>query len=442
MNNMSKIISRGTATIVLSLAIALSFISFASAVDIKTVVSKSGVKALLVENYTVPLIAVSFSFKGGTTQDLPGKGGTAQLMSNMLDEGAANIKSQAFQEALDDNGMSYSFSASIDNFSGNIKTLKESAPQAFNLLSLMLNNPRFDVEPIGRMKATHLNAMKAEETNPGVIIGKAFRKAVFKDHPYSRNSTGNMKTMGALTGADLEDFRKRVFARDNLVIGVVGAISAEELKAMLDQVFSKLPEKSKLTTVPELEVKTGENIHIEFDTPQTNIRLALPGLKRDDPEFYTAYLVNYILGGGSFSSRLYEEVREKRGLAYGVYSYLGTYDHAGLVGGGTATRSERTDKALEVILAEMKKMAKEGPTAEELEKAKKYIIGSYAISNLDTSGKIASVLVAIQQANLGIDYIDKREEYISAVTLKDAKRMAAKLFGGKPTIITVGKKLK
>ncbi len=430
------------AKIALAVSLMLSILSIAQAVEIKTVISKSGIKALLVENYTVPLIAVSFSFKGGTTQDLVGKGGTAQLLSNMLDEGAGEIKSQAFQEALDDNGMSYSFGAGADYFSGSIKTLKEAAPQSFKLLAAMLNKPRFDLDPIERMKATHLNSMKAQETNPQAIAGKAFRKAVYKDHPYSRKSTGTIETMGALTGTDLENFRKRIFARDNLVIGVVGAISADELKIMLDQVFGDLPEKSQLTPVPEFKVTTGENIHVEFDTPQTNIRLALPGIKRDDPDFYTAYLVNYILGGGSFSSRLYEEVREKRGLAYGVYSYLGTYDRAGIVGGATATRSERTKKTLDVILVEFSRMAKDGPTAEELEKAKKYIIGSYAISNLDTSGKIAGVLVAIQQANLGIDYIDKRAEYISSVTLEDARRLATQLFGGKPTIITVGKKYK
>ncbi|MEE9375577.1 MAG: pitrilysin family protein [Rhizobiaceae bacterium] len=425
-----------------ALVLFAQLMSPAQAVEIKTVISAKGIKALLVENYTVPLIAVSFSFKGGTTQDLKGKGGTAQLLSNMLDEGAGDISSQAFQEALDDNGMNYSFNAGLDSFSGGIKTLKESAPRAFELLSLMLNKPRFDEKPLGRMKATHLNSMRSEETNPQAIIGKAFRKALFKSHPYARNSTGTMETMGALAGADLEDYRKRVFVRENLVIGVVGAINPEELKQMLDQVFGGLPIKSKLITVPEFKVKTGEISHIEFDTPQTNIRLALPGLKRDDPEFYTAYLVNYVLGGGSFSSRLYNEVREKRGLAYGVYSYLGTYDHTGIIGSGTATRSERTDQALKVILEEISRMAKEGPTAEELEKAKKYIIGSYAISNLDTSDKIASTLVAIQTANLGIDYIDKRAEYISAVTLEDAKRVAAKLFSGSPTIITVGKKQK
>jgi len=168
----------------------------------------------------------------------------------------------------------------------------------------------------------------------------------------------------------------------------------------------------------------------------------LPGIKRSDPDFYAGYLVNYVLGGGSFSSRLYEEVREKRGLAYGVYSFLGTYENAGIIGGGSATGAESANKTVDIILAEFARMAAEGPSAEELEKAKKFIAGSYAIQNLDTSDKIASVLVAIQQAELGLDYIDKREDYIAAVTLDDAKRVAKRLYSGDPTLITVGKPIK
>ena len=425
----------------IAIAIAASFVP-AFAVDIKTVTSKKGIKALLVEDYTVPLIAVSYSFKGGTTQDLPGKEGTAQLLTNMLDEGAGDIKSQAFQEALQDNGMSYSFNAGYDAFSGGIKTLKSESDDAFNLLYLMLNKPRFDLEAVDRMRASRLNGLKQQQTNPQSIAGKAFRETLFKDHPYSRPSAGTLETMGGLMPEDLEGYRKRVFARDNLVIGVVGAISEDELIAMLDKVFGDLPEKAQLKAVPEFPVQTGADSHIEFDTPQTNIRIALPGIKRDSPEFYSAYLVNYVLGGGSFSSRLYTEVREKRGLAYGVYSYLGTYDHAGFVGSGSATQADRAQKTVDIILQEIARMGKEGPTQEELDKAKKYIIGSYAIANLDTSNKIASVLVAIQQANLGIDYVDKRAEYIAAVTLEDAKRVAAKLYGSKPTVITVGRSVK
>ncbi len=425
---------------VMALAFLALTTSAVRAVDIQTIVSDKGIKALLVEDYTVPLIALSFSFKGGSTQDAKGYEGTAQLLTTMLDEGAGDIPSQKLQEILEDNGMSYSFNSGFDRFSGSIKTLKTSADEAFKLTALMINKPRFDAEPIERMKAAQFNRLKAQETNPQAIASKAWNEAVFQKHPYARPSQGTFETLKTLDGKALEDYRKRVFARDNLVVGVVGAINPDELKAVLDKVFGDLPEKAQLSPVPEATFESGEDIHIEFATPQTNIRVAMPGIKRDDPDFYTAYLVNYVLGGGSFSSRLYSEVREKRGLAYGVYSYLGTYDSAGIVGAGTATRNERTKQTLDVILAEIARMAKEGPTPEELEKAKKYIIGSYAIANLDTSSKIAGVLVAIQEANLGIDYIDKRADYIRAVTIEDAKRVAAKLLSAKPTVITVGQK--
>ncbi|NRB29979.1 MAG: insulinase family protein [Rhizobiaceae bacterium] len=413
--------------------------TLAQAVEIKPITSPGGINALLVEDYTVPLISVSYSFKGGSTQDLPGKEGTAKLLTNTLDEGAGEITSQDFQIRLQDNGMGYSFSAGYDSFSGGIKALRSDREDSFELLRLMLNEPRFDEAPVERMKASRLNSLRARQANQQYLTGKAVRETLFDGHPYGRPTDGTIETMGALNGDDLRDYMSRVFARDNLVVGIVGAISEEEAGAMLDKVFGALPAKAQLTEVPEINIETGTKKHIEFDTPQTNIRIALPGIKREDDAFFAGYLANYVLGGGSFNSRLYEEVREKRGLAYGVYSYLGTYDHAGIVGAGSATRADRAQQTVDIILAEIERMATEGPTAEELEKAKKYIRGSYAISNLDTSGKIASVLVAIQQANLGIDYIDRRAEYIDGVTLDDAKRIAAQLFGGDPTVITVGR---
>ena len=427
---------RGAAAILAALA----FASHAFAVDIKTVTSEKGITALLVEDYTVPLVALAYSFKGGSTQDEPGKEGTAALLTNTLDEGAGEIESQAFQERLKDNGMSYSFNSGYDGFSGSIKALAAEKDEAFELLRLMLNEPRFDDEPVGRMKASRLNGLKRQETNPQAIAGKAFRENVFGDHPYSRPSDGTLETMAAITGEELESYRKRVFARDNLVIGVVGAISEDELKAALDKIFADLPEKARLKEVPELQVTSGETIHVDFATPQTNIRLAMPGIKRDDPDFFAGYLVNYVLGGGSFTSRLFEEVRDKRGLAYGVYSYLGTYDAGGIVGAGSATRADRAQTTVDIIQAEIKRIAEEGPTAEELEKARKYISGSYAIAHLDTSSKIASVLVSIQESDLGIDYIDRRKDYLAAVTLEDAKRVAKRLFSSPPTVITVGQK--
>ncbi|MEL6744491.1 MAG: pitrilysin family protein [Pseudomonadota bacterium] len=415
----------------------------AQAVDIQTVTSSKGVKALLVEDYAVPLVSFSFSFKGGSTQDAEGKEGTANLLSSMLDEGAGDLDSKAFQEALDDNGMEYRFSSGVDSFSGSLRTVVDVSDRSFELMAAMINQPRFDAEPIERIKVALGNRIESAKSNPNALVTKLWRETIFKDHPYERPPTGTKETLAAITAEDLEDYRKRIFARDNLVIGVVGAISADQLKTVLDKIFGDLPEESQRVDVPELVFTAADanrTVHMDFATPQTNIRLALPGLKRDDPDFFAAYLVNYVLGGGSFSSRFFKEVREKRGLAYGVYSYMATFDSAGLVGGGSATQADRAQTTIDVLREEIARMGRDGPTQEEFDQAKAYIVGSYPISNLDTSGKIASVLVAIQTADLGIDYIDKRAEYLNAVTLEDAKRVAKELFSTPPLVVTVGQK--
>ncbi len=411
------------------------------AVDIQKVTSKQGITALLVEDYTVPLVAMSFTFKGGAAQDAIGKEGTAELMATMLDEGAADLTSQQLQEALDDAGLNYSFNAGRDTFSGSAQTIVDDSAQGFDLLRKMLVEPRFDTEPMERMKASLSNNLRQQETQPDAIAGKAMRELVYGDHPYGRPSSGTLETVAALQPDDLKSYHQRVFARDNLIVGVVGAISPEDLIDMLDTVFGDLPENAQLTPVPEITVETGEDWHIELDTPQTSISFTLPGIKRDDEDFFAAYLMNYVLGGGSFSSRLYDEVREKRGLAYGVGTYLSLNDHSGLLGGGSATQADRAQQTVDIILAEVKRMAEEGPTQEELDRAKAYITGSYAISNLDTSSKIASVLVAIQESDLGIDYMDRRAGYVAAVTLDDVKRMATELLSADPSVVTVGRPL-
>ena len=424
-----------------ALAAMVLLMTAAHAIEVQEVVSDSGVKAVLVEDYTVPLVALSFSFKGGASQDAAGKEGTAQLLTTLLDEGAGDIGSEEFLARLEELGVQYRYSAGQDSFGGSVFTLKSNLDETFELIGLALAEPRFDAEPVARMKTAALSALRRKEAQPGTIAGEAFRKAVFAGHPYGRPDDGTPETVASITREDIVDYHRRNFARDNLTVGVVGAISAEELKVQLDRLFGSLPQKSDLRPVPEATIDTGERVHVDLDVPQTTITFALPGMKRDDPDFFAAYLVNHILGGGSFNSRLYDEVREKRGLAYSVYSYLGTRDHAGFVGAGSATRADRAKETVDIIRRELKRMADEGPTAEELEAAKKFIKGTYAISNLDTSQKIAGVLVAIQEGDLGLDYIDRRQDLIDAVTLDDAKRVAKELLSAEPTVITVGRPL-
>jgi zinc protease len=411
----------------------------AGAVEIREVLSPGGVRALLVEDYTNPLVAVNFAFEGaGASADEAGKEGTANLLSGLLDEGAGTIESRAFQERLDDLGVSLSFDASTDNFSGSFRTIVENEDEAFDLLRLAVNAPRFDDEPVARIRGQILTGILANENDPGELASKAWRETVYPNHPYSRSSEGTRESLGAVTADDLKRFRTKGFARGNLVVGVVGAIDPEALGLELDRVFGQLPEKADLAPVPEIAPATGKTVAVPLAVPQTQIRFALPGVKRDDPDFFPAYLMNHVFGGGTFTSRLFQEVREKRGLAYGASSFLASYDHSAVLGVSTATRADKAGETVEIIRREMERLAADGPSTEELANAKSYVKGSYAIQNLDSSLSIASTLVGIQLDRLGIDYIDRRQALIDAVTLDDVRRMARRLLSVPPTVVTVG----
>lgn len=435
----AKPLAKAIAALTLSLGLSFAALGPAGAVEIKEVTSPGGIKALLVEDYTNPLIALKFAFEGaGSTQDAKGKEGTANLMSGLLDEGAGEIESQEFQARLDDLGVSLSYDASLDDFTGNFRTIVEFADEAFDLLKLSVTDPRFDEEPVARIRGQIAAGIVADQNDPGKLAGKAFRETVFADHPYSRPTEGTVESLEAVTAADLQSFRAKAFAKDNLYVGVVGAISPQELGEKLDEVFGALPQTADLEPVPQTEPRTGKTVAVDLAVPQTTIQFALPGVMRDDEDFFAAYLMNHVLGGGSFTSRLYTEIREKRGLAYGAGSWLASYDHAAVLGVSTATRSDKAAESIDIIREELERMAENGPSEEELAKAKAYVKGSYAIRNLDSSLAIASTLVGIQLDDLGNDYIDRREAMIDAVTMDEVKQVARKLLSTEPTVITVG----
>lgn len=421
-----------------SLLTQLLVTSLASAVEIQEVKSASGIKAYLVENYNTPLITLSFSFAGGAAQDPVGKEGVTRLLSTMLDEGSGDINGSDFQALAEKLGVEIGFRAERDYFTGRMQTLSENSAKAFDLLRLALNEPRFDSQSLERMRQAILVGLKRANTNPSSIASRTMREALFNSHPYGRSRSGRVETVSLLTREDLVDIHHRLLVKKGLVIGVVGAISKAELAPVLDYIFSKLPDDSPLAPIPEAKLEFGQKIARQMDISQSIVSLALPGLKRQNPEFFAAFLANHILGGGTFSSRLYDEVREKRGLAYSIFSQLATFSHAAYTMVGLATSSAKVDETVNLVRQQLKKMAENGPTAEELAAAKKYVIGSYAIRNLDTSVKVAGVLVAIQQIDLGIDYIDRREQLINAVTLEDVKRAASRLLNHEPTLVIVG----
>lgn len=437
----SKLLQGTLVTALASLLLMVSW-SFVHATEIQKVTSPSGIEAWLVEDHTVPIIAMDFAFTGGSTQDDADKLGTVTMLTSLFDEGAGDMESDAFQTALEENAIKLSFDAGRDRFYGSLRTLTPTTNKAFDLLAKALQSPRFDAEPIERMRTQWISQAKRAETNPSSILNRTFGKTAYPDHPYGLSSQGTVETLSAITRDDLLSKKDAIITRDGLIIGVVGAIDAKTLAPLLDQVFSALPETGKLKSVADISITKAGEVHVPFSAPQTSIRFATPGIKRDDPDFYTAFVVNHILGGGSFSSRLYTEIREKRGLAYGVYSYLIDMDHSNQFGGGMSTRTDNTEQALMLVKGEIARMANEGPTVEELEAAKQFLTGSYAL-RFDSSSKIARQLVGIQDQDLGIDYFDKRNSYIEAVTLEDAKRVAKELLKPeKLLIVTVGQKNK
>jgi zinc protease len=385
----------------------------------------------------LPLIAMQFGVPGGAAQDQPGKEGTAYFVSGMLDEGAGDIKSEAFQERLEELAVDFSFDASRDAFTGGVKTLSRNKDEAFSLLKLALTAPRMDQDAVDRVREQIVSSIKIDDEDPEKVSSSAWFKMVFQGHPYANPVKGTLDSVRSLTPADLKNFVRSTFSREHLSVSVVGDISADELKNVLDTVFGELPEKAQLRTVPEAEwqAKASSTV-IPLALPQSVVTFGQQGLKRKDPDFMAAYILNYIIGGGGFSSTLMQEVREKRGLAYSVYTYLYPLDRAGILLGGVATKNEAVSQSISVIQEELSRIAANGPSAEELDNAKNYLTGSYAL-RFDSSTKIANTLLWIQIEDLGIDYIDKRNAMVDAVTLEDVKRVAAKLIKPGNLIITV-----
>jgi zinc protease len=411
----------------------------AHATTIERVVSPGGIEAWLVQEPAIPLISVEFAFVGGSVQDPPGKAGTASLAASLLDEGAGGLDSKAFADRLERKAIELGFDAERDHIRGSLRTLMENRDEAFDLLRLALTAPRFDATDVELNRAQILSMLRRQTTSPGDIASRRWWETAFEGHPYGRPVNGSLETVPNITGDDLKAYTHRVLARQNLKIAVVGDIDAETLKPLLDRVFGALPDKPDLTPVENVTPQgLGRRIDVSLDVPQTVVDFGGPGIARQDPDFMAAYIVNHILGGGSSDSRLYQEVREKRGLVYSVADSLLWLDHAAVFIGGTATRADRTGDTVDLIQKEIHRLADEGPTEAELTEAKNYLNSSFAL-NLDTSGKIASLLVQLQLDHLGTDYFQRRPAMIAAVTLDDARRVSKRLLDGGLLVTVVGK---
>lgn len=396
----------------------------ALAVTVEKVTSPGGIEAWLVRDHANPIIAMDVAFAGGSSVE--SRPGLANMMASLLDEGAGSLDSQAFQGKLEDLSIGLSFKAGKDEITGSLKTLTDNRDTAFEMFRLALTQPRFDKEPVERIRAQIQAGLTRELQNPSAVASRAWYKAAFGDHPYGRPGNGTPESVAAIKAAELKAHAKTWLSRQGLIVGVVGDITPEQLAPLLDKTFGALPASHPPIQVAETTIATGKTVVENRAIPQSVAVFGLPGLKRDDPDWFPAYVMNYILGGGGFSSRLTEEVREKRGLAYSVYSYLLPMDHAGLVIGGVATQNARVKQSLDLIRAELARMAEHGPDETELADAKTYLTGSFPLS-LDSTDAIAGLLVAMQADKLGIDYLDRRNALIEAVSMDQVKAAAKRL---------------
>ena len=407
------------------------------AMEIQRITTPSGIEAWLVEEHGLPIVFVEIFWRAGSSSEASDLEGLAYMLSGMLDEGAGDLDSETFQKRLADLNIGIRFNASKDFFSVHVRTLEENLDEAIELLRLALTQPHFDDESLERVRAQILTSLKLSLQDPEVIASRAWVSAAFPGHPYARSIRGTAETVQAIQADDLRDWMSRALARDNIGITAVGDITPERLSRLLEKTLADLPENANVAIPEATSFQAPGRVEvIDYPNPQSVVQFGHGGLSRDDPDFIAAYVMNHVLGGSVLISRLGEEVREKRGLAYSIYSYLHLFEHADLFSGYLATGNASVGEALKQVRLEIDRMQKEGVSQEELDNAKTYLIGSYPL-RFDSSEKIVSQLSYMQREGLGIDYIDNRNSLIESVTRDDVLRVARRFLDPEKLLVVV-----
>jgi zinc protease len=416
----------------------------AGAVEIKTVTTTLGLKAWLVQDKSAPAVSLSFSFAGGTASDPEGKLGVTTLMSALLSDGAGSFDAQTFRLRQEEAGAFVSFAASLDRLGGSLRVLSANRDDGFELLRLALTEPRFDPEMLERRRAQIVAALNQAAQRPGSVAARTLMHAEFAGHTYANDPDGTVEDLKRLTADDVRARAATILVRSDLIVAAVGDIDEAELARLLDHAFGGLPQGTPNDALPAVLADwtppaQARTIVVDRPVPQSTALLGLPSLRRGDPDWYALLVLNHVLGGSGQQSRLFNEVREKRGLAYGASSSVRAYRKAGLLVISTASANERIAQALDVVRAELARLQKDGPTEQEFTNAKTYLTGVLALS-LDSSGAIASLLHSMQVDQLPTDHLERRAALIAAVTLDDVRRLARRLLDQDRMItVVVGK---
>jgi zinc protease len=428
------------ATALFSLLLSVLPLASAGAVEIKEIRTPLGIKAWLVEDRSVPIVTMNFSFDGGTASEPEGQKGVTSLMAILLTDGAGTLGAQDFKRREEDSEMSLGFGASLDRVSGSLRVLSANRAEGFEMLRLALTAPRFDADMLEQRRAQSISSLNQSEQRPQAVAARTLMTAVFGGHPYASNAEGLRDGLRTLTVAEIKARAATVLSRTGLVIAAVGDIGADDFAREIDRAFGALPAGPALAELPQWTPSgKARTIVVERPVPQSTLQIVLPGIARDDPDWYAAYVMNHIFGGGGLGSRLATEVREKRGLAYGASSGLRLYRKASLLVISTASANEKVGEAVRVIRTEMARMRTDGVTDQELADAKTYLTGALPVS-LDSSGSIADLLYSMQLDGLPRDHLDKRTALIQAVKAEDVRRVARRLLRDDTAItIVVGK---
>ena len=395
-------------------------------VAVKSITSPGGLSAWVLEEPAIPFTALNLMFSGGAALDPPDKRGAAFLMTGLLEEGAGDLDSQAFAAEIEALSASFSFDVSDDTLSVSVRFLTENRTETLALLKAALTQPRFDPDAIERVRQQVLSILATKAQDPTDTAQRVWTEQAFGDHAYGTSYQGTESSITALTRADLLAAHQNLLVRDTLSISAVGHITAEDLGPILDDLLGDLPAGSALETAPlQLDIPTGLTV-VDMPTPQSVAIFGHAGINRNHPDFFAAFILNTILGGQGIESRLTAEVREKRGLTYGISTVLISKDQANVMLGQVASANDRINAAIEVIRDEWRKLARDGVTAEELQAAQTYLTGAYPL-RFDGNSQISRILVGMQRIGLGLDYINTRNAKINAVTLSEINRVAAQL---------------
>lgn len=410
--------------------------------EVQDLKSKSGIRVWFVEDNSIPIVSMSFSFRGGSYLDKPKKEGTANLLSSLLDESNELFDSRSFQEEMKSLGMKLRFSVTKNQFSGTFQTISSNLNESFKLLSLALNKNKFPEDEIEKVRNQIIAGIRFKESDISSLSSKLFDQGFYKMHKFSRPIDGTLDSLKSIKEEDLKSFKNDNFSLANLIIGVSGNINSSDLLKGLDLVFGKFRETklSRQKVSPFHDNGKGEK-SLKKNSPQTSVIFGQRGLARNDKDFFALRLANYILGGGGFQSRLYKKIREQEGLVYSIYSYLASYENDGIIIGGFQTQNENLQKTIDLVKYEWENIKNKGVTLNEFEEAKSYFNGSFS-RNFSSTMSIASLLSTVQFFDLGIDYFAKRKEIINQLSIKEINEVAKEMFdsdklffaivGGKP----------